>query len=38
MAKAQVSATMNAPSKATLDVSMEHPALIPRLWALPLGG
>ena len=29
MAKAQRSATMDAPSKATLDVSMEHPALTP---------
>ena len=29
MAKAQGSATMDAPSKATLDVSMEHPALTP---------
>ena len=29
MAKAQRSATMDAPRKATLDVSMEHPALTP---------
>ena len=29
MAKAQGSATMDAPRKATLDVSMEHPALTP---------
>ena len=29
MAKAQGSATMDAPSKATLDTSMEHPALTP---------
>ena len=29
MAKAQRSATMDAPRKATLDVSMEHPALNP---------
>ena len=29
MAKAQGSATIDAPSKATLDVSMEHPALTP---------
>ncbi len=29
MAKAQGSATMDASSKATLDVSMEHPALTP---------
>ena len=29
MAKAQRSATMEAPSKATLDMSMEHPALTP---------
>ena len=29
MAKAQRSATMDAPGKATLDVSMEHPALTP---------
>ena len=29
MAKAQGSATMDAPSKATLDVSMQHPVLTP---------
>ena len=29
MAKAQGSATMDAPSKAALDTSMEHPALTP---------
>ena len=29
MAKAQRSATMDAPRKATLDVSMQHPALTP---------
>ena len=29
MAKAQGSATMDAPRKATLDTSMEHPALTP---------
>ena len=33
MAKARRSATMDAPSKATLDVmSMEHPALTPLTW------